>query len=142
MLRLECLAADQPRWRNQVRLGNGSDRLGLPHIILDYRIHQVDLRRLDHLRQQAEQLLVTAGVARPRTEPIDFTLGRAHLHGTCRFGTNPRDSVCAPNGRVHDRNNLYVADGSLMPYPGGVNPTFTIQANALRIANGIARDLV
>jgi paromamine 6'-oxidase/6'''-hydroxyneomycin C oxidase/2'-deamino-2'-hydroxyparomamine 6'-oxidase len=44
-------------------------------------------------------------------------------------------------GRVHDTDNVYVVDGGFFPYAGGVNPTFTIQANALRISAEITRRL-
>lgn len=138
VLRVESLVADQPMKRNRVRLSKSHDRFGIPHVVLDYLIHPLDRQRLDYLRHWMRQILITAGVTHPYTEPLDFTLGRAHLHGTCRSGTDPRDSVCTPDGRIHDIDNVYVADGSLMPYPGGVNPTFTIQANALRIATIIA----
>jgi choline dehydrogenase-like flavoprotein len=62
----------------------------------------------------------------------------AHLAGTARMGTDPRTSVCAPSGRLHDVENVYVADASTFPTFPGFNPTLTIMANALRIARGIA----
>jgi choline dehydrogenase-like flavoprotein len=65
-------------------------------------------------------------------------MGSTHLHGTCRAGDDPRTSVVDRDGRVHSLDNVYVADGSYMPYPGGLNPTLTVQANALRIARVIA----
>lgn len=137
-LRLECLLADQPLWTNQVRLDwSARDRLGLPRVVMDYRPHPVDLRRLDLLRRRAAGLLRAAGAGQIRAEPLDFTLGSAHLHGTCRMGSDPRSAVCGPDGRVLTADNVYVADGSLMPYPGAVNPTLTIQAMANRVARAI-----
>lgn len=62
----------------------------------------------------------------------------AHLAGTARMGTDPRTSVCAPSGRMHDLENVYVADASTWPTYPGFNPTLTIMANALRIARGLA----
>jgi choline dehydrogenase-like flavoprotein len=62
----------------------------------------------------------------------------AHLAGTARMGSDPRTSVCAPSGQLHDVDNLYVADASSFPTFPGFNPTLTIMANALRIARGIA----
>ena len=54
------------------------------------------------------------------------------------MGTDPRTSVCAPSGRLHEDDNVYVADASTFPTFPGFNPTLTIMANALRVARGIA----
>lgn len=62
----------------------------------------------------------------------------AHQCGTCRFGSNPQTSVLDLNCRTHDVNNLYVVDGSFFPSNSGVNPTLTIMANALRVADHLA----
>lgn len=62
----------------------------------------------------------------------------AHQAGTARFGTGPATSVLDVHCRAHDLDNLYVADSSFMPSIGAVNPTLTIVANALRVADHIA----
>jgi choline dehydrogenase-like flavoprotein len=43
--------------------------------------------------------------------------------------------------RAHEVDNLYVTDGSFFPSIGAVNPTLTIIANALRVADIIASRL-
>ena len=58
-----------------------------------------------------------------------------HILGGCRFGSDRSRSVLDANCRVWDSDNLYVTDGSFMPTSGGANPTLTIQANALRVAD-------
>jgi choline dehydrogenase-like flavoprotein len=58
-----------------------------------------------------------------------------HILGGARFGADPADSVLDPNCRAWNFDNLYVTDGSFMPTAGGANPTLTIQANALRVAD-------
>jgi len=55
------------------------------------------------------------------------------------MGRNPATSVIDAEGRCHDVPNLYIVDGSTMVTCGGVNPTSTIQAVALYIADGIIR---
>jgi choline dehydrogenase-like flavoprotein len=67
--------------------------------------------------------------------------GTAHQVGTCRFGSDPRSSVLDPDCRAHELDNLYVADGSFFPSIGAVNPTLTIVANALRVADRIRERL-
>jgi choline dehydrogenase-like flavoprotein len=58
-----------------------------------------------------------------------------HPIGTLRFGDDPAQSVLDPDCKAHDLDNLYVADGSFMPTSMGVNPSLTIAANALRVAD-------
>jgi choline dehydrogenase-like flavoprotein len=58
--------------------------------------------------------------------------GVAHQNGTVRFGTDPATSALDINCRMHDLDNLYVADASFFVSSSAVNPTLTIIANALR----------
>ena len=60
-----------------------------------------------------------------------------HLHGTARMGDDPRTSVVNADCRSWDIPNLWVCDGSVFPTVGGVNPSETIQAIALRTADRI-----
>jgi choline dehydrogenase-like flavoprotein len=59
--------------------------------------------------------------------------------GTARMGRDPATSVIDAEGRSHDVPNLYIVDGSTMVTCAGVNPTSTIQAVALCIADGMIR---
>lgn len=61
-----------------------------------------------------------------------------HQAGTCVFGTDPKTSVLDTRCRLHELDNCYVVDSSFMPSMGSVNPTLTIVANALRIADELA----
>lgn len=56
-----------------------------------------------------------------------------HVCGTCRFGEHPDTSVLDRTNRTHDLDNLYVVDASFFPSSGGINPSLTIAANALRV---------
>jgi choline dehydrogenase-like flavoprotein len=62
-----------------------------------------------------------------------------HLLGTARMGSDPGDSVVDAWNRCHDVPNLLVVDGSAMATGAAVNPTHTVQALALRAADGIWR---
>jgi choline dehydrogenase-like flavoprotein len=59
----------------------------------------------------------------------------AHQNGTARFGTDPATSVLDVNCKMHDLDNLYVVDSSFFCSSSAVNPTLTIIANALRVAD-------
>jgi choline dehydrogenase-like flavoprotein len=62
----------------------------------------------------------------------------AHQNGTVRFGTDPTTSALDLNCRMHELDNLYVVDSSFFVSSTAVNPTLTIIANALRVADHIA----
>ena len=64
-----------------------------------------------------------------------------HLMGTARMGTDPETSVVNEWGRAHDVKNLFIVDGSIFVTAAAVNPTNTIQALALHIADSIKRNL-
>jgi choline dehydrogenase-like flavoprotein len=61
--------------------------------------------------------------------------GVAHQAGTCRFGTDPADSVLDINCQAHGLDNLYVVDASFFPSIGAVNPGLTVMANAMRVGD-------
>src|SRR5262249_53383165 len=52
--------------------------------------------------------------------PTDLMLYATHPQGTCRMGADPSTSVVRPDGRLHDVEGLYIADGSLFPDALGV----------------------
>jgi choline dehydrogenase-like flavoprotein len=64
-----------------------------------------------------------------------------HLLGTARMGDDPKNSVVNSWGRSHDVRNLFVVDGSIFVTSGGLNPTSTIQALALYIADTMKKNL-
>lgn len=105
---------------------------------------QNNMQAHHRLRRKLEQLLDAAGAHSVLMErnlylgkdiPIG---GTAHQAGTARFGTDPASSVLDLNCKAHELDNLYVADASFFPSIGAVNPTLTIIANALRVADAIA----
>ncbi len=63
------------------------------------------------------------------------------MAGGCRFGDDPKTSVLNADCQAHDADNLYVTDGSFMPTGGSVPYTWTIYANAFRVADIIKRRL-
>ncbi len=64
-----------------------------------------------------------------------------HQCGTCQFGEDPATSVLDRNCRTHEVDNLYVVDSSFFPSHSGANPTLTIIANAIRVADHLSNRL-
>jgi choline dehydrogenase-like flavoprotein len=99
------------------------------------------------LKKKLEQMLNAAGerhVLMDRSLYLGKNIpigGTAHQAGTCKFGTDRKTSVLDLDCKAHDLDNLYVADASFFPSIGAVNPTLTIIANALRVADRIRERL-
>lgn len=68
--------------------------------------------------------------------------GTAHQNGTIRFGADPATSALDINCKAHDLDNLYVVDASFFVSCGAVNPSLTIIANALRVAEHLRARLL
>ena len=67
--------------------------------------------------------------------------GTAHVSGTLMTGKTPMNSVVDPQGRVHGLQSLYVVDGSILPRSSRVNPSLTIYAWSMRVAEQLATRL-
>ena len=61
--------------------------------------------------------------------------GVGHQNGTCRMGNDPATSVLDLHCKAHDLDNLYVVDASCFVSASAVNPSLTVIANALRVAD-------
>jgi choline dehydrogenase-like flavoprotein len=67
--------------------------------------------------------------------------GTAHVDGTLIAGNDPQDSAVGPNGAVFGIAGLYVVDGSILPRSSRVNPSLSIYAWGLRVADLLAKSL-
>ena len=62
-----------------------------------------------------------------------------HHIGTTRMGDDPRTSVVNADGRIHGVSNLFVAGSATFPTSSQANPTLTIVALAVRLADHLKR---
>lgn len=93
-----------------------------------------------HGLARAKDVLEASGAKKVIEEPLLRVAGW-HLMGTARMGRDPRTSVVNEWGRCHDVKNLFIIDGSIFPTAGAVNPTNTIQALALHVADTMKKNL-
>ncbi len=116
------------------------DKWGSPVARVRVGYYPHDLKVGAYLAERGKQVLQKMGVRR-----IDASVSGAPppnlVAGGCRFGTDPKTSVLDPNCRAHELDNLYVSDGSFMPTGGSVPYTWTIYANAFRVADRILQRL-
>ena len=110
------------------------DSSGLPAPRVTYAASENSRRLLDFHVERAAESLLAAGARRVDRLTLMRDAGW-HLLGTARMGDDPASSVVDRWGKAHDVDNLYVVDGSVFVTAGGVNPTNTICALALRFAD-------
>lgn len=113
-----------------------TDKWGDPVAKVRIGYHDRDLEVGEYLSVKAEKLLVALG-AKNISSSVSGYPATNLMAGGCRFGNDPKTSVLDKNCRAHEVNNLYVTDGSFMPTGGSVPYTFTIYANAFRVAEHI-----
>ena len=129
---LASILEDPSYHDNRVLPGDQTTSDGSQSMTLHYHLREREITRTKGFRQELKALFKPFGA---------FCIGVAHSNklvahvcGTCRFGDDPRTSVLDRNCRAHELDNLYVADASFFASSGGINPSLTIAANALRIA--------
>lgn len=117
------------------------DFWGIPVARLSGHRHPSDIVTAKYIADKAERWLKEAGAIRtwPRLPGSELSGGQ-HQAGTCRMGNDPHTSVVDRNCRVHDVENLFIADGSVHVTNGGFNPVLTIMANAYRVGEHIAQN--
>lgn len=125
---------DLPDPANRVELDRQHlDAYGLPGAATYYTMDDNGKRLGADMIRRGRELMEAAGARSARDFGLSPVLGW-HLMGTARMGNDPGVSVVDANNRAHDVPNLFIADGSSLATGGGVNPTHTIQAVALRCA--------
>lgn len=139
MLAFLCISEDLPQADNRVRLDGDKIRLEYTHGNIEGHARLV--KKLDVALDR-----FTDGPASLLRHHFQVTkmlplYGTAHMCGTTRFGDHPNSSVLDRNCKAHELDNLYVTDASFFPSSGAVNPTLTIVANAMRVAEHLAQRL-
>ena len=101
---------------------------------ITYRMSENSLKMMSHARERATEALEASGAREVLVNPLLRPAGW-HLMGTARMGIDGNESVVDSFGRCHDLKNLFIIDGSIFVTGAAVNPTSTIQALALYIAD-------
>jgi choline dehydrogenase-like flavoprotein len=145
---LDFHAEQQPNFFSRVTLGAGNDALGMPKLHIDWRYTagDVDTVRgaLQLLREDMERSQVGSFEYDPDSIEHEMTRYGAyggHHIGTARMGFDPGTSAVNSDCRVHGISNLYVSGAATFPTSSQANPTLTVVALALRLADHLKRQL-
>ena len=145
-----------PNPESRVVLSAERDALGVPRADLDWRLTEIDKHTAKVLaevfgeelrRLKLGSLTPSDWLDEPGPQwPVDPTIGNHpignyHQVGGTRMSDDPSRGVVDADCRVHGYANLYVAGGSVFTTSGWANPTLTIIALALRLADHMDRRL-
>lgn len=146
--RLKILFEQAPNPDSRVTLSTATDALGVPKARVDWRLTEADRRTAQVWTGLLDTEFRRLGMARLRSigglgdldrlSGPDWTAGyeeACHHMGTTRMSTDPRTGVVDADGQVHGVPGLYASGSSVFPTGGYANPTLTIVALALRLAD-------
>jgi choline dehydrogenase-like flavoprotein len=144
------LVAEQPSRRDaRIRMAEDHDAVGMPRLALAWQIGDAEQRTLTVVGRRLEALLQRSQIGAvtwfdeafdPKEGArIDRVVDQYHHAGGARMSALVRDGVVDPDCRVHEMQNLYLASAAVFPSSGCSNPTFTIMALALRLAEHLQR---
>ena len=146
---LDFHAEQQPNADSRVTLIDEVDALGMPKLRVDWRYTRFDVDTVTRALALLAEDFGRGGVGALIYDPagIEFEMTRygaygGHHIGTARMGADPRSSVVDADCRVHGIANLSIASAAVFPTSSQANPTLTIVALALRLAQRLRSELL
>ena len=140
-----------PNRNSRVILADEKDALGMPRAALDLRTTPLESRSAAYFAKAVRTEMARVGAGVLRTEPwvdrggdewSEGMVGGYHHMGTTRMADDERDGVVNADYRVHNVENLYVAGSSVFPTGGNINPTLTLVALAIRLADHLKQSRI
>ncbi len=139
-------AEQAPNRESRVALGRRRDSLGVPLPVVEWKLTELDRRTTEVMIRAVGEEFRRLGIGGVRAAPWlaepDWQLRMLdsfHHIGTTRLGEDPETSVVNSQCQIHDVSGMFVAGSSVFPVAGYVNPTLTIMALAIRLADHIKR---
>jgi choline dehydrogenase-like flavoprotein len=138
---IHLIGEQAPNPDSRITLSKERDRLGLNRVQLDWRLSPIDKYTIKRSQQLIAQEFARSGLGQFQIELTDddtswqSVTGSYHHIGTTRMSNNPRLGVVNEHCQVHGISNLYLAGSSVFPTSGLSNPTLTIVALAIRLAD-------
>jgi len=143
---LRAQSEQTPNRDSRVTLGSRRDDLGMPQARVTWRFSATDHESIRAATGIVAAELRSRGFGALQrisdSDPAALVEGTNHHHmGATRMHADPRDGVVDADQRVHSMANLYIAGCSVFPTYGASNPTLTIVALSLRLADHL-RDVL
>ena len=140
--RLRAMFESESQFDNRVTLGEQRDSLGRPRARVEWRLSERDLQSMRRFMQCLDESFQRASLGHIELgfddDPSAWraaAVGGKHHMGTTRMHRDAAQGVVDPDALVHGTSNLFIAGSSVFPGGGFVNPTLTIVALAIRLAD-------
>lgn len=143
-VRLEVRGEQMPNPESRVTLSDRIDALGQRKAHLNWDLTETDWRTLKILSETVGAELARLRLGRLEPAPWiagdrpswpDDLVGGHHHMGTTRMSADAADGVVDPDLKCHGIDNLWIAGSSVFPTASHVNPTMTVMALSLRLAD-------
>jgi choline dehydrogenase-like flavoprotein len=129
-----------PHPDNRVTLSNSLDKLGYRRVKLTNRWNDLDKKSIRKAQAIfADEFKVLGTMVEPLLKPDQLVLSAHHNMGTTRMSQDPKQGVVDRDCKVHGIANLFIAGSSIFPTGGFANPTLTIIAFSIRLADHLKR---
>ena len=145
---LEVHAEQIPNPNSRINLIDELDALGVPKINIDWQYTQQDVDTVGKTLKLFSEEIKQSGIGEftfneenLEAELMRFGAYGGHHVGTTKMGHDAKNSVVNKDCKVHSIQNLYIASSSVFPTSSQANPTLTITAMALRLANHLKEKL-
>lgn len=133
-----------PHPDNRVTLSERLDKLGYRQVKLTNYWNAIDKENVKKAESIYAEDFAAAGLGEMKIEPLEkqrVMLSTHHNMGTTRMSVDPKYGVVDADCKVHGISNLYIAGSSVFPTGGYANPTLTIIALAIRMADNISKKM-
>jgi hypothetical protein len=135
-------AEQSPSPESRVLLGEEKDAFGLNRLRVDWRYTDADINSVIKVYELLAQALEKTGTGKLKFTPAampdlirqEMGVGSHHI-GTTRMADTPSQGVVDANCKLHSLHNLYIASSSVFPTSSFANPTLTIVAISIRLAD-------
>jgi choline dehydrogenase-like flavoprotein len=145
-IRLRVHCEQRPDSESSITLSPERDSIGLLRARLDWRISTLELDTIRIFAETAAHSVAAIADLHPDPDLINRDptfLDRCddsnHHMGGMRMATSSNDGVVTPDLLLHGTRNVYVCSGAVFPTSGFSNPTHTVLALAMRLADLLTR---
>jgi choline dehydrogenase-like flavoprotein len=122
-----------PHMDNRIIMSKTRDRFGLPMPVLRISSKRgLQQATVEKARRVLEMIASLAGGHNLMFDPLQ--LWACHLMGGCRMGKDPETSTVDSHLRCHGMENIYILSCAVFPTSGSINPTLTLGALTVRLA--------
>jgi choline dehydrogenase-like flavoprotein len=145
-VRLQCHTEQQPDPESRITLSSATDMLGLPKARIHWKVNEAERTAMRIATRSMKCELARLGLAEVQIYPWlesdtadwkQYVTDSFHHIGTTRMASSQADGVVDSSCQVFGTRGLFVAGSSVFPTSGYANPTLTIVALSLRLANHI-----